>query len=140
MRLRYFGKSLLIAALFGIFLPIFFGFIASLNMTGLGRDELPGLDNPLAVIGLIGLFISSIPALIVSFSLMLLLNQIYAIGYTIPIFSSLEPSLQATSLFVIGYASNVLIWLIPVSYIRHLKAQIASLAATRSDGNNNPQG
>ena len=140
MRMRNFGKSILIASLPGAFLPIFFGFIASLNMAGLGRDELPGLENPLAAIGLVGLFISSIPALIVSFGLMLLVNHIYNLGYIIPLFDSLAPSTQVTSLFVIGYICNVLLWLLPVFYIRHLKAQITYLSAASGDGPNLQQG
>ncbi len=134
MRLRNFGISLLIAAVPGIILPIFFGFIASSDMAGLGRDELPGMDHPLAVIGLIGLFISSIPALLVAFGLMLLVNNVFALGYSIPLFNSLAPGAQVISLFVIGYLVNVLVWFLPVAYIRHLKARIASFSVPASTG------
>ncbi len=140
MHLRNFGISFLIAAIPGIILPIFFGFIASLDMAGVGRDELPGMGHPLATIGLIGLFISSIPAMLVAFGLMILVNYFFSLGYTIPLFDLLPASAQVTSLFVLGYFCNVLVWLLPVSYIRRLKAQIASSSAVSGDDSNSSQG
>lgn len=73
----------------------------------------------------LGLGIFTLPGISVTFSLVLILNGPSGIGYAIPIYGALSSSAQTISLWMIGFISNIFLWMIPVSAGQFLKEQWA---------------
>jgi len=73
----------------------------------------------------LGLGIFTLPGILVTFNLVFILNGLSGIGYAIPIYGALSSSAQTISLWMIGFISNIFLWLIPVSAGQFLIGQRA---------------
>ncbi len=130
MRHKRFSKSLLTAVIPGALLPLFFFLLGMLTLSGSGRDQLPRPDNFIGAISICGLALSSIPAILVAYSLMLLINALHDHVYAIPLLDLLAPSAQVICIWVLGYLSNVLIWWAAVSFFQRHKPKSLSLSSS----------
>ena len=132
MRLISFGKSVLIASIPGAVLPIVFFLLFSLNTTATRRDVLPSLNDPSEAVGWYGSAIFSIPIFVIIVGLNTLVITAHEQGYIIPFFDLLAPQAQLSVMTTIGLVCNVLLWVLPVSFLRR-KKQINSLSMVSQD-------
>jgi hypothetical protein len=133
MRLLTFAKSVLIASIPGAVLPITFFLLFSLNTTATRRDVLPSLNDPLEAIGWCGSAIFSIPIFITIVGLNTMVINAHKQGFVIPIFDLLTPKTQSDLMIAIGLVFNVLLWAIPVSFLRRHKRQVSSSSMVLQD-------
>ena len=130
MWLRNLGKSILIALVPGAVLPVIFFVLFSFNTAATRRDVLPGLDNPLEIIGFAGSVIFSAPIFLFFVSLAAIVNTIHEHGFIIPIYDSLSRETQSAIFLTFCLASNVLLWTIPVSFFRWIRKYLTPLSTT----------
>jgi len=125
MRLQNFGKSLLIASIPGVVMPIAFFLLFSFNTTATRRDVLPSLNDPFEAVGCYGFIIFSIPILLTIICLIVLGNTMHDHGYVIPFFDSLTSKQQFDVIITVGFICNLVLWTVLISYWRQHKNEVA---------------
>jgi hypothetical protein len=123
MRVLHFGKLLLIAAIPSVILPVLFFVLAMYNSSGTRRDVVPTINNVWGMIGWFGGLPLWIPIMAMSAGVGSLADSAHAHGYVIPVLDALGAEMQTRIVLGIGFASNLALWLIPISLLDWLMRQ-----------------
>jgi hypothetical protein len=123
MRVLHFGKLLLIAAIPSVILPVLFFVLAMYNSSGTRRDVIPTINNIWGMIGWCGGIPLWLPIMAMSSGVGRLVDSAHAHGYVVPFLDALGAEIQTRILLGIGFASNLALWLIPISLLDRLMRQ-----------------